>query len=45
MHVLVTAGLHLGVVAAVVLALLRACRVPRIAASLAALPPVVAYAW
>ncbi len=44
-HVLVTAGLHLGVVAAVVLALLRACRVPRIAASLAAVPPVVAYAW
>lgn len=44
-HVLVTAGLHLGVVAAVVLALLRLCRVPRIAASLAALPPVVAYAW
>ncbi|MEA2689167.1 MAG: competence protein ComEC, partial [Candidatus Eremiobacteraeota bacterium] len=44
-HVLVTAGLHLGVVAAVVLALLRLCRVPRIAASLAGLPPVVAYAW
>jgi competence protein ComEC len=44
-HVLVTAGLHLGVVAAVVLALLRVCRVPRIAASLAAVPPVVAYAW
>jgi competence protein ComEC len=44
-HVLVTAGLHLGVVAAVVLALLGACRVPRIAASLAGMPPVVAYAW
>ena len=44
-HVLVTAGFHLGVVAAVVLALLRAVRVPRIAASLAAMPPVVAYAW
>ncbi len=44
-HVLVTAGLHLGVVTAVVLGLLRAGRVPRIAASLAALPPVVAYAW
>ncbi|HYZ16822.1 MAG TPA: DNA internalization-related competence protein ComEC/Rec2 [Candidatus Acidoferrum sp.] len=44
-HVLVTAGLHLGVVAACVLALLRLCRVPRVAASLAAIVAVVAYAW
>ena len=37
-HVLVTAGLHLGVVAALVLGLLRLGGVPRIAASLAAIP-------
>ena len=44
-HVLVTAGLHLGVIAALVLGALRLCRIPRIAASLAAIPCVVAYAW
>jgi competence protein ComEC len=44
-HVLVTAGLHLGVIAGLVLGLLRLSRAPRIAASLAAIPCVVAYAW
>jgi len=44
-HVLVTAGLHLGVIAALVVGTLRRLRVPRIAASLAAIPCVVAYAW
>jgi competence protein ComEC len=44
-HVLVTAGLHLGVVAAVIALLLRLASVPRIAASLAAIPCVIAYAW
>jgi DNA internalization-related competence protein ComEC/Rec2 len=44
-HVLVTAGLHLGVVAGLVLALLRLIGVPRIAASLGAMPCVIAYAW
>ena len=44
-HVLVTAGLHLGVVAALVLGLLRLVGVPRVAASLGAIPCVVAYAW
>lgn len=44
-HVLVTAGLHLGVVAACVLGLLRLFGVPRIAASLTAIPAVVLYAW
>lgn len=44
-HVLVTAGLHLGVIAACVLALLRLFRIPRIAASLAAILAVVSYAW
>ncbi|HZO95691.1 MAG TPA: DNA internalization-related competence protein ComEC/Rec2 [Candidatus Baltobacteraceae bacterium] len=44
-HVLVTAGLHLGVIAALVLGVLRLARVPRIAASLSAIPCVVAYAW
>lgn len=44
-HVLVTAGLHLGVVAACVLGLLRLCRIPRVAASLSAIGAVVAYAW
>ncbi len=44
-HVLVTAGLHLGVIAALVLGALRLARVPRIAASLGAMPCVVAYAW
>ena len=44
-HVLVTAGLHLGVIAALVLGAFRLCRIPRIAASLAAMPCVIAYAW
>ncbi|MEA2719351.1 MAG: competence protein ComEC [Candidatus Eremiobacteraeota bacterium] len=44
-HVLVTAGLHLGVIAWLVLELLRFVRVPRAGASLAAVPCVVAYAW
>lgn len=44
-HVLVTAGLHLGVVAAIVMALLRWAAVPRVPAALAAIPCVVAYAW
>jgi competence protein ComEC len=44
-HVLVTAGLHLGVIAALVLGALRLAQVPRIAASLTAIPCVVGYAW
>ncbi|HEY0613904.1 MAG TPA: ComEC/Rec2 family competence protein, partial [Candidatus Elarobacter sp.] len=44
-HVLVTAGLHLGVIAFVVLSLLRALTVPLAARSLAAIPCVIAYAW
>jgi competence protein ComEC len=44
-HVLVTAGLHLGVIAALVRALLGLCRVPRAPKCLVAIPCVVAYAW
>ena len=44
-HVLVTAGLHLGVVAALVLALFRLLAAPRVVASLGTIPFVVAYAW
>jgi competence protein ComEC len=44
-HVLVTAGLHLGVIAALVTGLLRLCCIPRFAVSLAAIPCVVGYAW
>ena len=44
-HVLVTAGLHLGVIAALVLGAFRLCRVPRVAASLSAIPCLIAYAW
>jgi competence protein ComEC len=44
-HVLVTAGLHLGVIAALVLGMLRLCRVPRVAAALATVPCAIAYAW
>ena len=44
-HVLVTAGLHLGVVAALVLGLLRLAGVPRVPACTVAIPCVVAYAW
>jgi len=43
-HILVTAGLHLGVVAALALALLRALRCGRIASSLAAIAILWAYA-
>jgi competence protein ComEC len=44
-HVLVTAGLHLGVIAKLILFALRRARVPRMAARLSAIPCVVAYAW
>jgi competence protein ComEC len=44
-HVLVTAGLHLGVIAGLVLATFRLFGVPRVRASLAAIPCVIAYAW
>ncbi len=44
-HVLVTAGLHLGVVAALVLGLFRLAAIPRVPASLAAIPCVIGYAW
>jgi competence protein ComEC len=44
-HVLVTAGLHLGVIAWLVRLLLRLARVPRMATALASIPCVVAYAW
>jgi competence protein ComEC len=44
-HVLVTAGLHLGVIAWLVTTLLRRVRVPRVAACLTAIPCVIAYAW
>lgn len=43
-HVLVTAGLHLGVVALTVLTLLRFCSVPRIAASVTTVAVVWTYA-
>ncbi len=44
-HVLVTAGLHLGVIAALVLGLLTLCQVPRAAAALTTIVAIVAYAW
>lgn len=44
-HVLVTAGLHLGVIAGLCGGLLTAARVPRVAAALATIPIVFAYAW
>ena len=44
-HVLVTAGLHLGVIAWLVVTALRLTCVPLAARSLAAIPCVVAYAW
>jgi competence protein ComEC len=44
-HVLVTAGLHLGVIAKLILMVLRTARVPRLAARLSAIPCVFAYAW
>ncbi|HTD37973.1 MAG TPA: DNA internalization-related competence protein ComEC/Rec2 [Candidatus Limnocylindrales bacterium] len=44
-HVLVTAGLHLGVIAMLVLRALRFLRVPLGARSLATIPCIIAYAW
>ena len=44
-HVLVTAGLHLGVIAWLVRRILQRSRVPRKAEALTAIPCVVAYAW
>ncbi len=44
-HVLVTAGLHLGVIAALVLAVLRLAAIPRVPASLIAIVVVGSYAW
>jgi competence protein ComEC len=44
-HVLVTAGLHLGVIAGLIAGILRLCAIPRIAASLLAIPGIAAYAW
>jgi competence protein ComEC len=44
-HVLVTAGLHLGVIAGLALGLLRLARVPRAPAALGAIPFALAYAW
>ena len=44
-HVLVTAGLHLGVIAWLGFGTLRLLRAPLAAAALAAIPCVVAYAW
>jgi len=44
-HVLVTAGLHLGVIAALVLGALRLAAAPRAAAAATAIPCVIAYAW
>jgi competence protein ComEC len=44
-HVLVTAGLHLGVIAALVGWVLRRLRTPRAARALATIPCVIAYAW
>lgn len=44
-HVLVTAGLHLGAIAALLRFLLQLARLPRMATALATIPCVVAYAW
>ena len=44
-HVLVTAGLHLGVIAWLVTGFLARCGLSRVPASLAAIPCVIAYAW
>lgn len=43
-HVLVTAGLHLGVIAALVTFVFARIGIPRVPASLAAIPPIWAYA-
>jgi competence protein ComEC len=44
-HVLVTAGLHLGVVAALCATLTLALSLPRVVAALGTIPLVYAYAW
>ncbi|HEV2641844.1 MAG TPA: DNA internalization-related competence protein ComEC/Rec2 [Candidatus Elarobacter sp.] len=44
-HVLVTAGLHLAVIAGLLLEAFRRAFVPRMAASLSAIPCVIVYAW
>jgi competence protein ComEC len=44
-HVLVTAGLHLGVIAALVLLVLRWCELPRAPAAVVAIVCIAAYAW
>lgn len=44
-HVLVTAGLHLGVIAALVGGGLALLQIPRVAASLGTIPIVYGYAW
>jgi competence protein ComEC len=44
-HVLVTAGLHLGVIAALVGAGFAVLQIPRIAAALATIPIIYGYAW
>ena len=44
-HVLVTAGLHLGAIAGLLRWLLCLVRVPRVTAALTTIPCVVAYAW
>ena len=44
-HVLVTAGLHLGVIAGLIAAIFTVLGVHRIGASLATIPLVYAYAW
>jgi len=44
-HVLVTAGLHLGVIAWLLGRLFQFARVPRAVAALSTIPAVVAYAW
>jgi competence protein ComEC len=44
-HVLVVAGLHLGILALFLLGLLRRCRVPAPAASLVCLALLAGYAW
>jgi competence protein ComEC len=44
-HVLVTAGLHLGIIAALTMLLLNACRMHRASACATTLAVVIAYAW
>ena len=44
-HVLVTAGLHLGVIATLICGCCALLQIPRIAASLSSIPIVYGYAW